>query len=107
VDRIARPAVARFRRLFGPGKIPSLFIDSDFSIGVLEAKYFLGRTLAEPRPLLYPPCWNMIMKRISHFTHTPTYANAAHAVAAPSRRLPVEDGSRPGNVEALAKRCVR
>jgi hypothetical protein len=49
----------------------------------------------------------MTMKKITYFADTPTYANAAQAVAAPSWPLHVENGGRPENVEALAKRCVR
>ncbi len=39
--------------------------------------------------------------------NTPTFAEAAEAVSAPSRRLPVNDGGRLESTVSLAERCVR
>jgi len=48
------------------------------------------------------------MKRTLQTIYSPTFTEAAEADSVPCRRLPVNDGSRPGSpVSSLAERCVR
>jgi hypothetical protein len=47
------------------------------------------------------------MKTMSKTTYIPTFAEAAQAVSAPWRHLPVDDGRRLESALTLAERCAR